>query len=140
MNKEKERKKLLKLARGNIGKPYKYGAKLEKAPNFFDCSSFIQYLYKEINVSLPRTALDQASRGFEIKKNDQLEIGDLIFIKGAWGHYNPEFPDGIGHVAIYIGDGKTVSARWLKRDRKVIEESANDYLNRHDFRIIKRIL
>lgn len=143
MNKEAARKKLLTLARGNLGKPYKYGAKPEEAPNFFDCSSLIQYLYKQIDVDLPRTALDQTSRGVEIKKNDKLEIGDLIFIKGSWGHYNPEFPDGIGHVVIYIGGSKTISARYaryLKTDGKVVEESVNDYLSRNDFRLIKRIL
>jgi cell wall-associated NlpC family hydrolase len=137
MNKKTE---ILKLAKDNLGKPYKYGAKLEEAPSYFDCSSFVQYLYKQIDIDLPRTALDQAAKGTEISKNDPLEIGDLIFIKGSWGHYNPEFPEGIGHVAMYIGDGKTVSARWKENDGSVIEENVNDYLSRKDLRTIKRIL
>ena len=140
MTKEEAKKKLVKLAKENLGKPYKYGAKMEEAPAIFDCSSFVQYLYHDIGIELPRTALDQASRGRKIEKTEQLEIGDLIFIKGSWGHYNPEFPDGIGHVAMYIGYDKIISARWKEDGGSVIEEPVEEYLNRFDLRVIKRIL
>ncbi len=43
-----QKSKLVELAKSLIGKPYKYGAKPEDAPETFDCSSFIQYIFKKI--------------------------------------------------------------------------------------------
>jgi len=137
---EEAKEKLVYFAKKHLGKPYKYGASAYEAPKFFDCSSFLKYLYKRIGVDLPRTALDQASKGRKIEKNEKLEIGDLIFIKGGWGRYNPKYPGGIGHVAVYIGNGQVISASWKEEGGSVIEEKISNYLARDDFRIIKRIL
>jgi cell wall-associated NlpC family hydrolase len=145
--KEKEalRKRLVYFARKHLGKPYKYGAKPWEAPKFFDCSSFTQYLYKRIGIELPRTALEQAHLGKKVNIKDGLEVGDLIFIKGGWGHYDPKFPQGIGHVAIYVGDGKVIHAKWKKNkdgsdDGKVEEWPVEKLLKRKDLVVIKRIL
>jgi len=137
--KNRKIKRLVRLAYKQLGKPYKYGAKPYEAPKQFDCSSFVQYLYKRIGIELPRTALKQALIGRILKPVlRNLKPGDLIFIKGGWGHYNPEFPDGIGHVALYVGNGKVVNARG--EAKKVVEEEAEEFLKRKDFRIVKRIL
>lgn len=136
------KKTLVRLARSLLGKSYKYGAKPEEAPNAFDCSSFVQYLYRQIGEDLPRTALQQASIGNPIDPNkDELEEGDLLFFKGGWGHYNPEWPAGIGHVGIYIGSGKVISARSDgKEGGSVIEEPSSNFVDRPDFVVAKRIL
>ena len=42
MTKEESRKKLVELAKKNLGKPYKYGAKPEEVPEIFDCSCFLK--------------------------------------------------------------------------------------------------
>ena len=133
------------FARKHLGKPYKYGAKPSEAPKTFDCSSFVQYLYKRISMDIPRTALAQASVGKTIESGKEfLEAGDLLFFKGGWGHYNPEFPDGIGHVGMYIGNGKVINARAYEVDGvnkgSVIEEDVESFLNRKDFVMVKRIL
>jgi peptidoglycan endopeptidase LytE len=143
MTREEKYGKLVYFARKHLGKPYKYGAKPYEAPKIFDCSSFTLCLYKQIGISLPRTALDQAHQGRSIKPAlKELKIGDLIFIKGKWGHYNPEFPNGIGHVAIYVGNGKVINARWLseKEGGKVMEEDAKNFLERKDLIVVKRII
>ncbi len=143
---DKKRAVLVKYARKHLGKPYKFGSSLSEAPKTFDCSSFVQYLYQRIGVQLPRTALDQASQGKTIDPNqDQLKIGDLLFFKGGWGHYNPDFPMGIGHVGIYAGEGIVINARYQKNENSsdegsVIEETVKSFLNRPDFVIVKRIL
>jgi peptidoglycan DL-endopeptidase LytE len=139
----KKEEVLVLFAKKHLGKPYKYGAKHYEAPKRFDCSSFIQYLYKRIGVRLPHTAIDQASCGKTIPTVELLS-GDLRFFKGSWGHYNPEYPTGIGHVGIYVGEGKVINARSKeingKEAGKVIEEPVGNFINRPDFVIARRIL
>ncbi len=139
---EKLQKRLVYFAKKHLGKPYKYGAKPHKAPKVFDCSSFIQYLYKRIGIDLPRDALSQARSGKRTNlKKENLQPGDLIFIKGSWGHYNPEFPKGIGHVFMYVGDGKVIHAKWQKANGgRVREDGVEKILKREDLIVIKRIL
>jgi len=144
--KEKLQKRLIYFAKKHLGKPYKYGASPSAAPKIFDCSSFIQYLYRRIGIDLPRTALEQAHLGKKINpKKEKLQPGDLIFIKGKWGHYDPKFPQGIGHVAIYIGENKIIHCKWERNpdgseDGKVREDPVKSLLNRKDLVVIKRIL
>lgn len=137
--------RLVYFARKHLGKPYKFGANPSEAPKVFDCSSFVQYLYKSIGINLPRTALDQALVGKKIESNKvNLKVGDLLFFKGGWGHYNPQFPAGIGHVGIYVGNGKVINARSNELDGKekgsVIQENVKSFFDRKDLVVIKRIL
>lgn len=135
---------LIKSAKLLLCKPYRYGAKPEEAPEVFDCSSFTQYLYQIIGIDLPRKSIDQAMLGREVEpKVDQLQDGDLIFIRGKWGRYNPDFPQGIGHVAMYVGGGKVINARWKSENEgggSVIEEPIEDFLKRDDLTVIKRLI
>jgi len=138
VQKEKAKKRLLHFANKHLGKPYKFGAESYDAPQEFDCSSFIQYLYARVNIDLPRAGLQQASCGKKITPTSELEVGDLLFLKGTQGHYNKDFPEGIGHVVLYIGKGKVVHASGDAGE--VIEEPVNKFLNRSDLVVIKRIL
>lgn len=118
-----QKTKLAETAKKLIGKPYKYGARPEEAPEFFDCSSFIQYIFKNIDIDLPRSTIEQASKGEKIENLSDLEIGDLIFFHGTHGHYSPKFPEGIGHIALYIGEGKTIHAgsKRIEENPKIVE-------------------
>lgn len=143
--KEKLQKRLVYFSKKHMGKPYKYGAKPYQAPKIFDCSSFTQYLYKRIGINLPRTALEQAHLGKQVNlQKDNLQIEDLIFRKGISGHYDSKFSQGIGHVAIYIGDGKIAQAKWKKNKDgseggEVREDKVKKTLKRKDLVVIKRI-
>jgi len=143
--KEKLQKRLVYFAKKHLGKPYKYGAKPSEAPKRFDCSSFVQYLYKRININLPRTALEQAHCGKKVGPKRGLEIGDLLFFKGTVGRYDPQFPQGIGHVAIYVGNGRVIHAKYKKTkdgrdDGKVREDPLEKMLKRKDLVVVKRIV
>jgi peptidoglycan endopeptidase LytE len=103
-----------------VGKPYKYGATPEEAPECFDCSSFIQYVFKQIGIELPRSSILQAAdaHGEEIAPNpalSNLEVGDVLFARGRRGHYNDDLFGGrqitIGHVGIYLGNGEIIHSR-----------------------------
>lgn len=115
---------LVSLATSLIGKPYKYGAKAEEAPDVFDCSLFTQYIFKHIGIAIPRSTIEQAAEGEEISSLENLEIGDLIFLHGTRGHYNPRFPQGIGHVGVFIGDNKVIHAgsKRIQEKPKIIEK------------------
>ncbi|MBI3046390.1 MAG: C40 family peptidase [Candidatus Harrisonbacteria bacterium] len=131
MNENQE--KILTIAHSLIGTPYKYAAKPEEIPQFLDCSSFTQYVYKHLGIEIPRSTILQAAQaGKEINVNpstssgqqiSDLQIGDLLFFRGTKGHYDDElFPECevyIGHVAMYIGNNKVIHGS----SKKGVEET-----------------
>lgn len=136
--------KLINIAKSLVGRPYKYGAKMEGAPRFFDCSLFTQYVFKQIGVKLPRTAIEQAMIGKKIALN-KIKEGDIIFLKGEIGRYNKYFPEGVGHAGIYIGKNKVIHAErsrisgryediyrpdLIKETGKVVTEDLNKFIKR----------
>lgn len=143
---EKARARLRHFGKKYLGRPYKYGAKDYDAPKEFDCSSFVQHLYRRVGIDLPRTSIDQADEGFEIEpKVSNLKIGDLVFIKGSRGYYNRNYPGGIGHVLMYFGEKKLIhacnkSSITNEIENKVITEPAKPYLELKGFRVVKRII
>lgn len=151
MSNEQKRKRLVFFALKNLGKPYKYAAKKREIGKVFDCSSFTQYLYRRIGIEIPRSTILQASfknggfkiipkkRGFIFKPED-LKIGDLLFFKRSSGHYNEEYPEGIGHVFLYIGNKKFIHATGLGKKTGVKIEEFNKIISEKNFRVAKRIL
>lgn len=85
-------------AKKYLGDPYVWGA---EGPSSFDCSGLIQYVFKQLGVTTPRTSETQYSwsRAKRISRSD-LRPGDLVFANGA----SP------GHVALYVGDNKVLHA------------------------------
>jgi cell wall-associated NlpC family hydrolase len=77
-----------------LGKPYRYGA---LGPSTFDCSGLTKFAYGAVGISLPHSAAAQYQSGRRVNRN-QLQPGDLIFWRG------------LGHVGLYIGNGKMVHA------------------------------
>lgn len=95
----KPKSNVLETAKQYLGVPYLYGG---SSPNGFDCSGFVQYVYKQHGVSLPRVASDQAGVGTKVNTPAP---GDLVFFtreKGGSG--------GIGHVGIYAGNNTFIHA------------------------------
>lgn len=76
-----------------LGTPYVWGGTTTEG---FDCSGFIQYIFKDLGVKLPRTTKEQAKEGIKVEKED-LRPGDLVF-------FNTD-GNGISHAGIYMGDG-----------------------------------
>lgn len=98
---------------------------MKDAPNFFDCSLFTQYVFKQIGIELPRSTILQADAGDEISL-ENIQPADLLFLHGTQGFYNKKFPQGIGHIVLYIGSKQTIHAasKRLQENPKVIEEGA----------------
>jgi cell wall-associated NlpC family hydrolase len=107
------------------GAPYKYGARESEAPKYFDCSSFIQYVYRHFGYEIPRSTILQAEFAGKVIRNiKHLKLGDLIFFRSQSGHYNKKFPQGIGHMAMYLGEGRAIHAasKRFKVYPKIVEK------------------
>lgn len=100
---------IVALAKQQVGKPYAWGA---NGPDSFDCSSLVQYVFKNAaGMNLPRTTYDQVKVGQTVYQKSQangqpvsannLQVGDLLF----WGSESAPY-----HVAIYIGNNQYVNA------------------------------
>lgn len=138
-----QQEKIIGLAVGLLGVPYKYGARLEEAPNFFDCASFVRYLFSQIKIDLGHTSLLQAasSNGSEVIPNldfSNLEPGDLIFTRGKKGRYDDELFDGrkicIGHVAMFIGGGQIIHSR--RRLGGVVKQNLRELISDPAFAVV----
>ena len=90
-----------------VGNPYVWGG--TSLTDGADCSGFVQSVYKNFGVDLPRTSYEQQNAGTEVSYEDA-QPGDLI----CYG----------GHVAIYMGDGKIVHASNAKDGIKVSDNAA----------------
>lgn len=94
------RDSIVSVARQQIGTPYIWGA--ETPGQAFDCSGLVKYVMSWLNVSLPRTANEQAYTGISVGKQlDRMKPGDLL----TFGTRRR-----ITHIAIYSGNGKYVHA------------------------------
>ena len=76
-----------------VGVPYVWGG---TTPRGFDCSGFVQYVYRENGVGLPRTSRQMRHAGVAVSaKISSLREGDLMLFRGRKGVIN--------HVALYAG-------------------------------------
>lgn len=89
---------IVKTAFKYMGVPYVFGG---STPSGFDCSGFVQYVYRENGIQTPRMAHHQFYAGTPIKKS-QLRPGDLVFFE--------TYTVGISHVGIYIGNNNFIHA------------------------------
>lgn len=89
------RQSIVKISKKYIGTPYKYGG---NSPRGFDCSGFVGYVYKQKGYNLPRTSAAQYAQLSPVKSP---RAGDLVFFRNGRG---------IGHVGLYIGNGKMIHA------------------------------
>lgn len=90
-----------------VGNPYVYGG--TSLTNGADCSGFVQSVYKNFGVSLPRTSGEQGACGTAVGSLDAAQPGDLIWYSG--------------HIGIYIGNGQIVHASTSKTG--IIVSNAN---------------
>lgn len=123
----KKIEELLSFAKQFIGTPYKYGALMSDAPNYFDCSGFIKYVFAHIGITIPRSTIEQAEfAGKKVRDLKNIQPGDLIFVHGTSGHYNKKFPQGIGHVLLYLGNKRVISAasKRIQGQPTIIEKGA----------------
>ena len=96
-------KQIIMEALAQVGKPYVWGA---TGPNSFDCSGLVQHSFRMFGINLPRTSREQFNATTPIAESDA-KPGDLVF-------WYKRGTSTIGHVGIYLGNGKFVEAKGAK--------------------------
>ncbi len=120
----KERDLLVKISKGFLGAPYRFGGVTLRG---LDCSAFVKRVYSIFDINLPRTAREQSQLGQKVSR-DSLAIGDLVFFNTRRYH--------ISHVGIYIGNDEFVHAA-SGRSKEVRINSLNEPY--YDKRFIKAV-
>jgi cell wall-associated NlpC family hydrolase len=82
-----------------IGQPFAWGG---NAPGGFDCSGFVQWVYTQAGLRMPRLMSDQMALGTKVDQS-ALQVGDLVAFKDT---YKP----GLSHNGIYLGSNRFVHA------------------------------
>jgi peptidoglycan DL-endopeptidase CwlO len=79
-----------------LGIPYVYAG---ESTSGMDCSGLTQKTFRDLGITLPRTAAEQQKVGTPVASLAQAQPGDLLFFG------NPAY-----HVAIYAGDNKLIES------------------------------
>ena len=113
---------ILDTAANYLGVPYVWGG---TTPAGFDCSGFVQYVFKQNGISLTRTTYTQWDNdGYYVSRSD-LQPGDLVYFGSSSSPH---------HVGIYVGNDTYIHA---PRTGKTIEYSPLS--SRRDFCGGKRV-
>ena len=131
-----------------LGIPYVWGGTSLEG---FDCSGFVQYVYKKYEMDLSRTTYTQIKQGksialSDIKENDLVffdtrassmltkaksqgvsgTLDTIIINESDTGNSKKLYPSEPTHVGMYIGNGKMIHASSSKK-QVVVEVLENDY-------------
>lgn len=88
-------------AQNYIGVPYVWGGK--SLSSGVDCSSFVQLIYAQFGLKVPRVTYDQINVGANVDFSE-LQAGDMVFFDTDRSTNGPD------HVGLYIGGGKFIHA------------------------------
>ena len=101
---------LINTAKEFLGIPYLWG---DKSSLGFDCSGFVQTVFKALNIVLPRDSSQQIKHRDLIEINySELEVGDLLFFSEN---------KTVNHVAIYLGNGEIIHSSGCVKIEKLKE-------------------
>ncbi len=87
---------ILNYAAKFLGTPYVWGG---TTPSGFDCSGYVQYVYRNNGISLSRTSEQQFKNGVSVARSE-LRPGDLVFFR--------TYHSGASHVGIYTGNSTMI--------------------------------
>ena len=104
-----------RIALEAVGTPYRWGG--ESPSGGFDCSGLVRWAYGRVGVDLPHNSYALYSVGRRIPRND-MEVGDVLFFEG------------LGHVGLYLGEGRMVHAPQTGRDVEVVRLATTSYGSR----------
>lgn len=89
---------ILSFASRFLGTPYVWGG---TSPSGFDCSGYVQYVYRNSGISLSRTSEQQFNNGVSVARSE-LRPGDIVFFH--------TYSSGASHVGIYVGNNTMINS------------------------------
>lgn len=136
VKKEVDRKELVAFAESFMGVPYVYATQDPKIG--FDCSGFVNYVYKNFDISVPRSSSGFKDFGKKINIED-VAIGDVLVFTGyrdttSIGHLGIVCEaDGMNSKFIHASSGKVMQVT-------ISDLSSEHYTNRfhHAVDVIKQ--
>ncbi len=111
---------VVQAAYRNLGARYVWGA---SRPGAFDCSGFTMYVMRQFGVSLPHSSSAQFRMGSSVSRSNLL-AGDLVFFSLATRGV-------VGHVGVYIGNGRMIHASTPSTGVIVSSLSERYYVSRY---------
>jgi cell wall-associated NlpC family hydrolase len=114
------RSALVDYAMSLEGAPYRYGK--SSPEEGFDCSGYVQHVYQQHGVMLPRRAQDMAVDLETVSKN-QLLPGDLVFFNTNGSAFS--------HVGIFIDDDSFIHASSQRTGRVLVSHLNSRYWQKH---------
>jgi cell wall-associated NlpC family hydrolase len=78
------------------GKPYSQAQDKRNGPNYYDCSALVKAAWANAGKNLPATTHGYPKSGMKQVSKDEMKAGDIVYREG--------------HVGMYVGNGKIVSA------------------------------
>ncbi len=121
------KEKFLEISQQFVGTRYRFGGNGEAG---LDCSAFVQRVYGEFGIKLPRSSYEQYKVGKEVDLSELIP-GDLVFFKTS-----RRAP--ITHVGIYLGENQFVHVS--SRRKGLAIDSLDDPYFRARFVGAKRVL
>lgn len=102
----------VKMALGMVGTPYRWGG--ESPATGFDCSGLVRWAYGRVGVDLPHNSYALYSEGRRVRESS-MEPGDILFFEG------------LGHVGLYLGNGRMVHSPETGRNVEVVRLARTNY-------------
>jgi murein DD-endopeptidase len=97
-----------------LGVPYRWGG---ESPSGFDCSGLIRWAYLHVGVDLPHNSHALYGVGREVARWN-MQAGDVLFFSG------------LGHVGLYLGDGRMVHAPQSGKNVEIVSLGDSHYGHR----------
>ncbi len=98
-----DRENVLEYAKKFLGTPYCYAC--SEPGKGFDCSGFVNFVFKNFNIKLPRSSKDFKDLGTALKP-EEFKVGDVLVFYGFQDSKN------IGHVGI-ISEANGMNSKFI---------------------------
>jgi peptidoglycan DL-endopeptidase CwlO len=101
-----------RIALHALGIPYRWGG--ESPTNGFDCSGLVRWAYLGVGVDLPHSSYALYGEGRRVSRG-RMRPGDVLFFEG------------LGHVGLYLGQGRMVHAPQTGRNVEIVRLARSNY-------------